>query len=41
MPHNFDKVLSPDQYRDLIAMLAKQARTKARVLQQGENEIGR
>lgn len=41
MPHNFDKVLSPDQYRDLIAMLAKQARTKVRVLQQGENEIGR
>jgi hypothetical protein len=41
MPHNFDKVLSPDQYRDLVAMLAKQARTKVRMPLQGENEIGR
>lgn len=41
MPHHYDKVLSADQYRDLVAMLARQARTKVRVMQQGENEIGR
>ena len=28
MPHNFDKVSAADQYRDLVAMLAVQARTK-------------
>ena len=41
MPHNFDKVLSADQYRDLIAMLAVQTRTKIRAPLQGENEAGR
>jgi cytochrome c oxidase cbb3-type subunit 3 len=41
MPHNYDKVLSADQYRDLVAMLAVQARTKVRAQLQGENEIGR
>lgn len=41
MPHNFDKVLSADQYRDLVAMLAVQARTKVRPPLQGENEVGR
>jgi hypothetical protein len=41
MPHNFDKVLGADQYRDLVAMLATQARTKVRALLQGENEVGR
>jgi cytochrome c oxidase cbb3-type subunit 3 len=41
MPHNYDKVLSAEQYRDLIAMLAVQARTKVRPALQGENEIGR
>jgi putative heme-binding domain-containing protein len=41
MPHNFDKVLSADQYRDLVAMLAVQARTKVRAPLQGENEVGR
>jgi cytochrome c oxidase cbb3-type subunit 3 len=41
MPHNFDKVLSADQYRDLTAMLAKQTRTKVKTMQQGESEIGR
>jgi cytochrome c oxidase cbb3-type subunit 3 len=41
MPHNIDKILTSDQYRDLLAMLAKQARTKMKLLQQGENEIGR
>jgi putative heme-binding domain-containing protein len=41
MPHNYDKVLNPGQYRDLVAMLAVQARTKVRPLLQGENEVGR
>jgi cytochrome c oxidase cbb3-type subunit III len=41
MPHNFDKVLSANEYRDLVAMLAAQTRTKTRVPLQGENEVGR
>ena len=41
MPHNFDKTLTADQYRDLVAMLAAQARTKVKAELQGENEIGR
>ena len=42
MPGNFDKILTADQFRDLVAMLASQARTaKVKVLLQGEGEIGR
>ena len=41
MPHDYDKVLSSTQLRDLIAMLSRQARTKVKMEQQGENEIGR
>lgn len=41
MPHNYDKVLSSTQLQDLIAMLSKQARTKIKMEQQGENEVGR
>lgn len=41
MPRNYDKVLTSTQFRDLIAMLSKQARTKVKMEQQGENEIGR
>ena len=41
MPHNYDKTLSPEQFRDLLAMLSRQARTKITMKQQGENEIGR
>ncbi len=41
MPHDYDKVLSSSQFRDLIAMLSRQARTKVKMEQQGENEIGR
>ncbi|MEO8596070.1 MAG: c-type cytochrome [Candidatus Solibacter sp.] len=41
MPHNIDKVLSKEQYRDLVAMLSRQARTKVRAPLQGENEVGR
>ena len=41
MPHNLDKTLSPTEFQDLIAMLSRQARTKIRREQQGENEVGR
>ena len=41
MPHNYDKVLSNTQFRDLVAMLSRQARNKVKIEQQGENEIGR
>lgn len=41
MPHNFDRKLTAEQYRDLVAMLAVQARTKTRAPLQGENEAGR
>jgi len=41
MPRNFDKVLTKEQYRDLVAMLSRQARTKVRATLQGENEVGR
>ncbi len=41
MPRSFDKTLTATQYRDLLAMLAVQARTKVRAPLQGENEIGR
>lgn len=41
MPHDFDKRLNPEQYRDVVAMLSSQARTKVKVMQQGENEVGR
>lgn len=41
MPHDIDKKLTADEFRDLVAMLSRQARTKVRMEQQGENEIGR
>ena len=41
MPHDYDKRLKPEQYRDLVAMLAVQARTKVKITWQGENEVGR
>ncbi len=41
MPHNYDKVLSATQLQDLIAMLSRQARTRVKIEQQGENEVGR
>jgi cytochrome c oxidase cbb3-type subunit III len=41
MPHNYDQVLTPDELRDLVAMLSRQARDKVRVEQPGENEVGR
>jgi cytochrome c oxidase cbb3-type subunit 3 len=41
MPHDYDKKLTPGDYRDLVAMLAVQARTKVKITWQGENEVGR
>lgn len=41
MPHSYDKTLNAGQYRDLVAMLAVQARTKVRAPLQGENEVDR
>jgi len=41
MPHDYDKVLSPQEYQDLVAMLARQVRTTLHVHQDGEGEVGR
>ena len=41
MPRNVDKVLTAKDFQDLVAMLSRQARSKIRVEQQGENEVGR
>jgi putative heme-binding domain-containing protein len=41
MPHNYDKVLTADEFQDLVAMLSRQARTKVEIKQQGEGENGR
>ena len=41
MPHNYDKVLTPAEYQDLVAMLARQVTAKLHVKQQGEGEVGR
>jgi cytochrome c oxidase cbb3-type subunit III len=41
MPHNYDKVLTPGEYQDLVAMLAHQVTNKLDVKQQGEGEVGR
>ncbi len=41
MPRNLDKVLSAKDFQDLVAMLSRQARSKVRIEQQGENEVGR
>jgi len=41
MPHNYDKVLTSDEFQDLLAMLSRQAKTKIEIKQQGEGENGR
>jgi putative heme-binding domain-containing protein len=41
MPHNYNKVLTPVEYQDLVAMLAHQVTAKLEVKQQGEGEVGR
>jgi cytochrome c oxidase cbb3-type subunit III len=41
MPHNYDKVLSPDEYQDLLAMLAKQVTRNLHKKIEGDGEAGR
>ncbi len=41
MPHDYDKTLTPDEYQNLVAMLAHQVTVKVRVKEQGEGEAGR
>jgi cytochrome c oxidase cbb3-type subunit 3 len=41
MPHDYDKVLTHDEYQDLLAMLAKQVTTSLRTKREGEGEVGR
>ncbi|HTH53170.1 MAG TPA: c-type cytochrome [Edaphobacter sp.] len=41
MPHNYDKVLSPDEYNDLLAMLAKQVTINLHRKIEGDGEVGR
>ena len=41
MPHDYDKVLSPEEYRDLVAMLAKQVTVSLPTKREGEGEVGR
>jgi putative heme-binding domain-containing protein len=41
MPHNYDKVFSPDEYQDLLAMLAKQVTMNLHKKIEGDGEAGR
>jgi cytochrome c oxidase cbb3-type subunit 3 len=41
MPHNYDKVLTAEQYQDLVAMLAKQVTVSLPTKREGEGEVGR
>lgn len=41
MPHDYDKVLTPEEYQDLVAMLAKQVIAKLSTKREGEGEVGR
>jgi putative heme-binding domain-containing protein len=41
MPHNYDKVLNPDEYNDLVAMLAAQATSNTHKKIEGDGEVGR
>jgi putative heme-binding domain-containing protein len=41
MPHDYDKVLSAEEYQDLLAMLAKQVTTSLSTRREGEGEVGR
>jgi len=41
MPRNYDKVLSPDEYQDLLAMLAKQVTRNLHKKIEGDGEAGR
>jgi putative heme-binding domain-containing protein len=41
MPHNYDKVLTPEEYQDLVAMLARQVQTNLHKKIEGDGEVGR
>jgi cytochrome c oxidase cbb3-type subunit III len=41
MPHDYDKVLTPEEYQDLVAMLAKQVTVSLPTKREGEGEVGR
>jgi putative heme-binding domain-containing protein len=41
MPHNYDKILTPDEYQGLVAMLAKQVVATVHKQVVGEGEAGR
>jgi putative heme-binding domain-containing protein len=41
MPHDYDKVLTTEEYQDLLAMLAKQVTTSLSSKREGEGEVGR
>ncbi len=41
MPHDYDKVLTAEEYHDLLAMLAKQVTTSLNTKREGEGEVGR
>lgn len=41
MPRDVHKRLSAKDFQDLVAMLSRQARSKVKIEQQGENEVGR
>lgn len=41
MPHNYDKVLTADEYQDLLAMLSHQVTLRLHNKIEGEGEVGR
>ncbi|QHN04575.1 c-type cytochrome [Granulicella sp. WH15] len=41
MPHNYDKVLTAEEYQDLVAMLAHQVQVELHKKAEGEGEAGR
>ena len=41
MPHNYDKVLTQEEYQDLVAMLAKQVTRNLHKKIEGDGEAGR
>jgi len=41
MPKNYDRVLDAAEFQDLVAFLSRQVVHRVKIVQQGENEIGR
>jgi cytochrome c oxidase cbb3-type subunit 3 len=41
MPHDYDKVLTPEEYQDLLAMLARQVQVNLHKKIEGDGEVGR